>query len=174
MNDSVDWKYLLSEARARIYLLWAGLTAVGFVAAHYSKSANNINLFWIILSIVGLGYMFKVMPMRMKPDKQIFLSWAVPIAFGAVVSIAAFKVRGLAELSQYLGAFWLLVMAVAYFLNGLFDAPSTWYWVAVGLNVAAALAIIVSESLLPVQWLIVAIISAWSMLNLWLFRSESL
>lgn len=174
MNDKVDWKYLLSEARARIYLLWAALTGVGFLAAHYSKSANNINLFWILLSVVGLGYMLKVMPMRMKPAKQIFWAWAVPIAFGAVVSILAFRVRALAELSQYLGAFWLLVMAASYFLNGLFDAPSTWYWVAVGLNVAGALAIIVSESLLPGQWLLAAIISVWSMLNLWLFRSEAL
>lgn len=174
MNDKVDWKYLFSEARARIYLLWAGLTLVGFLAAHYSKSANNINIFWIGLSLAGLGYMYKVMPLRLKPAKQIFGAWLWPIAFGTVVSIVVFKLRALAELSAYLGAFWLLVMAAGYFLNGLYDAPSTWYWVAVGLNVAAALAIIFSESLLPVQWLLAAIISTWSMLNLWLFRSETL
>ncbi len=174
MNNKVDWKLLFGEERARIYLLWAGLSAIGFTAAHYSRSANNINLFWIVLSVIGLGYMYKVMPMGMKPAKRIFWAWAGPIAFGALVSVLAFRLRALADVAAYLGAFWLLIMALAYFLNGLFDAPSAWYWAAVGLNVVAAMLVIVSQPFLQAQWLVAAIISVWSMLNLWVFRSESL
>jgi hypothetical protein len=172
MYEKIDWHYLFSEARARVYLLWVGISLVGFTAVHYSTSADNANIFWIMLSLAGLGYMYKAIPMRLKPGRQIFAAWLWTIVFGAVVSIAAFRVRELAGLSAYLGAFWLLVMAAGYFLNGLFDAPATWYWVAVALNVAAALLIILFEPFMEVQWLVVAIISAWSMLNLWLFRSE--
>ena len=174
MNNAVDWKLLFGEARARIYLLWAGLCVVGFVAAQYSKAANNINLFWAVLSVGGLGYMYKVMPMQMKAAKRIFCAWVLPIVFGAVISVLAFRVRALAEVAAYLGAFWLLVMAVGFFLNGLYDAPSTWYWVAVLMNVVGAVLIIYWEPLLPGQWLVAAIISSWSMLNLWLFRGELL
>ncbi len=174
MDERVDWKYLVSEPRARVYLLWAGLCLVGFVAAHYSTSPNNINGFWVVLSAVGLGYMYKVMPMRMKPAKQIFVSWMVPILFGAVISVLTFRVEALADLIPYLGGFWLLVMAAGYMWNGLVDAPSTWYWIAVGLNAVAAGACIFVDAFLPVQFLVAAIVSGWSMLNLWLFRSEAL
>lgn len=174
MNERVDWKYLLSEARARVYLLWAALSFIGFTAAHLSKSPNNINFFWLFLSIIGLGYMYKVMPMRMKSAKQVFLAWLVPIAFGSTVSILVFRVGALADLIPYLGGFWLLIMAVGYFLNGLVDAPSTWYWIAVGVNAVFGLACIFVEVMLPVQFLVAGIVSVWSMLNLWIFRSEAL
>lgn len=174
MDKLIDWKFLFTETRARIYLLWAALTAVGFTAAHYAQRDITINGFWVVLSLIGLGYMYNVMPMRLAPAKKIFNAWLRPITFGMAVSIAVFYVDAGRSLIPYLGAFWLFVMAVGFLLNGLADPPSEWYWVAVALHSIAGLLIIFRVDLLPVQWLIAAVVSTWSMLNLWLFRSQFL
>jgi hypothetical protein len=174
MNEGIDWKLLFTEARARIYLLWAAITGVGFTATHYALSDKAINGFWIVLSFIGLAYMYKVMPMRLGPAKRIFNAWLWPISFGIAVSIGVFYIDAGRELIPYLGAFWLFVMAVGYVLNGLADPPSEWYWIAAVLSVVAGLAIFFAAGLLSVQWLIAAIVSVWSMLNLWLFRSHLL
>lgn len=171
MNEKIDWNFLFSETRARIYLLWAGLTVIGFSAAHSSRKDLVINSFWVILSIVGLGYMYRVMPMRLQQAKRIWQAWFWPITIGLVVSFAAFYVRPLFAIVPYLGSFWLLVMAVGYALNGRVDPPSLWYWLAAGLNVAAAVLCALSPDFQAVQWLVTAAVSGWSMLNLWLFRS---
>ncbi len=77
-NDKVDWQYLLSDSRARVYLLWAVLLGIGFVATHFYQN-KNINGVWTLLSLIGLGYMYKVMPLRVTQMKQIFRVWIVTI-----------------------------------------------------------------------------------------------
>jgi hypothetical protein len=170
MNHSVDWFYLLHASRARVYLLWAVLGFVGFMATHFWQ-VKQINAVWTLISILGLGYMWRVMPMRIGKMKQIYLSWLVPILFGMIISAAAFQIDRVAVIVPYLGVFWLLVMAVAYLWNGLVDKPMTWYVFAAIINtLAAALCYFVPEFLLY-QYVVAAIITAWSMLYLWLLRT---
>jgi hypothetical protein len=170
--QEIDIQYLLNTTRARIYLLWAVLVTGGFVATHFYQD-QNINIIWTIISVIGLGYMLKTMPMRVGQMRRIFFAWFVPIVLGMVVSGAVFYVDSVeaSKLIAHLGAFWLLVMSTGYFLNGLVDAPSNWYWFAAALNLVAGLACFIIPELLPTQYLIAAIVSAWSMLNLWIFRS---
>lgn len=171
MVNNISLQDLMQNTRARVYLLWAVLTGIGFVATHYYQN-KNINGIWIIISIIGLGYMYKVMPMRDVQMKKIFASWLVPITVGIIVSVLAVRTSLLPELVPYLGAYWLVVMAVGYLWNGLVDKPALWYFVAVGLNLLAAILIYAFDSFQEFQYLIAAIISVWSMLNLWIFRSE--
>lgn len=170
MNEKIDWGFLVSDSRARVYLLWAVLTVVGFTTTHFFQR-REINGLWLLIAIIGLGYMYKVMPLRVKQMKHIYVAWLVPITVGLVVSSLAFRVETLASLTGYLGAYWLVVLAVGYGLNGLVDPPSEWYWFAVGLNALAALLCFYIEPFTVGQYLIAAIVSGWSMLNLWLFRT---
>ncbi|HEU4914534.1 MAG TPA: hypothetical protein VFT16_03985 [Candidatus Saccharimonadales bacterium] len=171
-SQSVDWKYLCNTTRARIYLLWAILVFVGFVATHFYQD-HNINYVWTGLSVVGLGYMARHMPMAVKQMRYILLAWLVPIVAGIVVTGSVFYIHtsAAAQLLGHLGAFWLFVMAAGYILNGLADRPSYWYWAAASMHIVAGLACLTVDELLPGQYLIAAIIGAWSMLNLWIFRS---
>ncbi len=172
MNDKLDINFLLSDTRSRVYLVWAFLATFGFVVTHYYQR-QQINGAWFLISVLGLGYMYKVMPLRVKQMRNIFLSWAVPITVGMVVSGAVFYSNSklASNLILHLGAFWLVVMSVGYFLNGLVDPPSKWYWVAAGLNLAAGIICFMVDDLIVSQYLIAAVISAWSMLNLWIFRA---
>lgn len=171
MSEMIDWRYMTTDTRARVYLLWAYLAPAGFVATHYHQQ-KNINGLWFLIILIGLGYMAKVMKLSIPKLRNIFLAWAVPLTIGLAVSILAFWIDSWLSLTGYLGGFWLLVMAAGYFLNGLVDAPSTWYWLAVLLNLAAGLSIFIFKDLVPAQYLLAAIITAWSMLNLWLFRVD--
>jgi len=164
---------LITETRARVYLVWALLLPIGFVATHlYQRHA--INALWTIIAIVGLGYMYRVMPIKVRQMQHILWAWLAPIGFGLLVSAVVFYVdtANAATLIAHLGAFWLGIMAVGYFLNGLADSsPRGWYWFAGALNLAAAVACWTIEPFIQGQYLIAAIVSAWSMLNLWIFRS---
>ena len=171
MNDTLSLRDLFQSTRANVYFLWAVLTGVGFVATHYYQQAN-INIVWTVLSVIGLGYMFKVMPLGVSQMKKIFAAWLIPIVLGMIVSVAVVRTGVYPELVGYLGVFWLVVMAIGYGWNGLVDQPAAWYYVAVVLNLAAAALIYSFDSLLQVQYLVAAIVSIWSMLNLWIFRSE--
>ncbi len=169
-NNTLDIKFLLNDTRARVYLLWAFLASTGFVVTHYYQK-HEINVLWFGISVIGLGYMFKVMPLKVKSMRAIFLAWLIPITIGMSVSAAVFYIDAWAQLIAYLGAFWLFVMATGYVLNGLVDAPSTWYLVAALLNVVAGFACFYIDSFTTAQYLVAAIISGWSMLNLWIFRT---
>lgn len=142
------------------------------MATHYNQR-QSINGLWFIISIIGLGYMYKVMPMRIRQMRNIFAAWAVPIGVGMLVSGLVFKSFSVlaASLIVHLGAFWLVVMAVGYFLNGLVDRPAGWYWFAAGINLLAGMLCFTVDAFTAGQYLIAAIVSAWSMLNLWLFRT---
>jgi hypothetical protein len=170
--QSIDWKYLFNTTRARVYLLWAAIVLVGFSATHFYQQ-RPINAVWTVLSAIGLGYMVKVMPMTVKQMRLILLAWLVPIGLGIIVSGGVFYIHTswAANLLGHLGAFWLLVMAAGYVLNGLVDRPSHWYWAAAAMNAAAGIACFTIDALAPGQYLIAAVIGAWSMLNLWVFRS---
>src|SRR5687767_11074910 len=160
--QEIEWRYLLNTTRARIYLLWAVLVTGGFTATHFYQN-HNINYVWTVIAVIGLAYMYKTMPLRVVQMRRIFMAWLAPIAFGIVVSGVVFYVDAplASNLIGHLGAFWLLVMGAGYFLNGLVDAPSGWYWFAAVLNVAAGVACFSIADLVPVQYLIAAIVSGW-------------
>lgn len=171
MNDKLSLQELFVNTRSRVYFLWAVLVAVGFVTTHYYQNPN-INGVWFVLSAIGLGYMVRVMPLRVTQMKYIFASWLVPIAIGILISALAVRTRIAPELTGYLGPFWLVIMAAAYYWNGLVDAPGLWYYIIAAANLLSAAAIYASDSLLPVQYLLTAVISTWSMLMLWVFRND--
>lgn len=170
--EAIDLRYLTNTTRARIYLLWAFLAPAGFIATHFYQN-RNINAVWTAIAIIGLSYMFKTMPMQVGQMRRIFLAWLAPITVGMITSSVVFYIDGAtaANFIAHLGAFWLLVMGAGYLLNGLVDPPSHWYWFAAVLNAAAGVACFAIDELLPSQYVIAAIVSAWSMLNLWIFRS---
>jgi hypothetical protein len=172
MDDKVDLDFLLIDSRARVYLLWAVITSVGFVATHLFQN-KLINGVWATLSVIGLGFMFRVMPLQVKQMKRIFTAWLVPITAGMVVSGLVFYQNSAAagNLIAHLGAFWMIIMAIGYLWNGLVDPPRTWYWFATILNTVFGILCFTVDSLQPAQYLIAAIVSAWSMLYLWLFRT---
>lgn len=174
MNDKVDWQYLFLETRARVYLLWAALTTIGFVATHFYQN-KLINVYWLLLSVVGLYYMYRVMPLKVKQMRHIFLGWFVSISIGMAVSGIIFylDLAPAGFLIGHLGGFWLLVMAQAYAVNGYVDQPGNWYYVAAVLNLVFGILCLTVDAFLPGQYLIAAVVSAWSMLYLWLFRSYS-
>jgi hypothetical protein len=164
---------LLSSTRNKVYLLWAMLVPVGFVATHFYQR-HAINALWTVISVVGLGYMWRVMPLRIKQMRNIFAAWLLPIGLGLIVSGAVFYVHtaNAANFIGHLGAFWLGVIAAGFLLNGLADRPGTWYFINALLCLAASVACFTVNSLLPAQYLIAAVISAWAMLNLVIFRGE--
>lgn len=169
---AMDIRYYFEESRARVYLLWALLTGVGYVTTHFYQN-KNINGVWFTLSVIGLFYMFKVMPLRVSQMKHIYLSWLVPIVFGIAVSGIAVRTSIFPELVGYLGVFWLLLQSVAFISNGLVDRPARWYFIVAGVNAAAACACYAFESWTEVQYLVAAIVTVWSMLMLWAFRTDA-
>lgn len=163
--------YLFSDTRARVYLLWGVLSGVGFTLTHFYQM-KTINGLWFIFCVLGLGYMYRVMPMRVRQMKLILISWLVPLLFGMSISGLSFYLDALGGLVAYLGVFWLVVMAAGYLWNGLVDNdPAFWYYVAFVLNIAGAILCYALPGLLQAQYIVAAIISVWSMANLWLLRS---
>lgn len=171
MDDKVYFRDLWLDPRARVYLLWAAITTVGYITTHYYQN-KNINFVWFALAVIGFGFMYKVMPLRVVQMKRIFTAWLIPISFGIIVSIIAVRLEIIPEIVPYLGVFWLSLQALAFVWNGLVDRPAKWYFAAAALNVAAAALCYFVDSFLDIQYLIAAIVTAWSMINLWIFRTE--
>jgi hypothetical protein len=171
MSTSLTVASLWDSTRAKVFLLWAAIVGVGFVATHYYQHPN-INGVWFVLSAIGFYYMYRVMPMNVRQMKHIYASWLIPITIGIGISAVAVRTNMLPGLVGYLGVFWLLIMAGAYVWNGLVDRPLFWYLIAALINIGAAALCYYIEGMLQYQYLIAAVASVWSMLNLWLFRSE--
>lgn len=170
----MDVKFLITAPRPRVYLLWGIMVPLGFVATHFYQK-HEINVLWTIIAFIGLGYMYKVLYLRVTQMRQIFLAWLVPIVLGLAVAGAVFYVDtySAAWLMGHLGAFWLAVMAVGHLLNGWVDPPRFWYWCNAVINAGAATLCFAVIEFAAVQYLIAAVVSGWSMLNLWLFRSDA-
>lgn len=172
MSTKFDLRDILDETRARVYLLWACLTATGFTATHYYQN-KNINALWFLLAVAGLFYMYRVMPLRVTQMKDIYLSWLVPITLGIIITAITVHTDFLLDLFPYLGPFWLAIMALGYFWNGVFDPPRVWYFLAAAVNIAAAAVCYFSDPFTAVQYLVAGIVSAWSLLMLTIFRSDA-
>ena len=87
----MDFKYLLTATRPRVYLLWMILLPIGWVATHFYQK-HEINALWTLIAIIGLGYMYKVLYRKIAQMRRIFLAWLVPIFLGMCVSGAVFYI----------------------------------------------------------------------------------
>jgi hypothetical protein len=169
--NRLDLKFLIQDSRAQVYLIWAAIVAVGYTSTHYYQNPN-INFVWTALSAGGLYFMYKVMPLRVKQMRNIFLAWFVPILAGIFFSVISARGYALVELVGYLGVFWLVVSMVAFIWNGLVDRPATWYFIGAAMCAVAAAACYSNDILLVNQYLIAGIVSTWAMLNLFIFRTD--
>lgn len=168
----MDFKLLFHESRAQVYLLWAVLIGIGYTTTHYYQNPN-INPVWFALSVIGFVFMYRVMPLKVHQMRNIYLAWLIPIAVGFIFSALAARTDLMPELLGYLGAFWLLIQAFGFFWNGIVDPPSEWYFIAAGVNAVAATLCYLITDFTIYQYLIAAIVTVWSMLSLWLFRSDA-
>ncbi len=171
MNIKLVVKYLFTDSRALVYLSWAILTGIGFTATHF-RQEKSINILWVIISVLGLGFMVWKMPLRDRQMRKIFLVWFITIVFGMIVSGLAFYIPALQKRTQDLGIFWLVIMAYGYLANAYVDnPPRTWYYVAFVVNILAAVACLTISSFQDLQYIVAAVVSVYSMLSLWLLRS---
>lgn len=122
----------------RVYLVWAILLGMGFAATQFHQEAN-INWLWLVISLVGLGYMVRqtrLPEFRTAGLAHLYfvgLVWTLVIAQGMILSVLPFVGRTpLAALGQYLGVFWLWQMGLGHWLNGLVDPPRLPYWMTGG------------------------------------------
>jgi hypothetical protein len=159
-------------SRSRVYLLWAILLIVGYIATHFYQ-VRQVNGLWFLFSIIGMGYMWHVMPMKVRQMRRIFLSWLVPIALGMTLSGMIFIVRHPAAYwaIAHLGVIWLIIMAWGYVWNGYVDKPMAWYLFAAGIHVAAAVVCLLYTPALQLQYILSAVVGGWAMLYLWIFRT---
>lgn len=169
--DKLDLKFLLLDIRARVYLLWAAIVAIGYVSTHYYQN-KNINFVWFFLSLAGFYYMYRAMPLGVEQMKKIYAAWLIPISFGLIVSIVSARGWLLTDLVGYLGSFWLLVTAAGFIWNGLVDRPMTWYLAAAVLCVIGAAVVYFNTTFLIAQYLVAGTITTWAMLNLVIFRTD--
>ena len=157
------------NAGRRVFMLWAVIVLAGFIGTHKDQAdPDKINLYWAVLSIVGLAYMKKQMPFTDGVLKRIFMTWFWIILFGMIVSVVAFKTAALAMLSGYLGVFWLVLMAAGHAITGKID-KKTVYVTTTGMQLLAAVCILMIPALLPLQYMVAGLVGALAMVWLVLF-----
>lgn len=164
------WLFWFTDKRATVYLIWLIIVPPGFVHLYFEQPFW-INWPWLATCAVGLGYMAYVMRPFDGKLKPIFLAWLFPLLVGMIVSFLAASVPQFYPVLTQLALVWAVVQAAGYALNGIVDPPSNWYWLAAGLHVLAAVFMLAFPAQISLQWLLLAVISVWSLLNLWLFRS---
>jgi len=155
----------------RVYLVWAIVIFIGFVATQFHQ-LPEINNVWLCLSALGLGYMglsLKQLHFRDRALVRIGLLWFFTIAFGMVLSMLAFVLEPLATLSVSLGAFWLGLMGLAHLFNSTIDRSAV-YWLTGGAQMLTGLLCFVIEPLQSMQYFLAGIIGSIAMLVLIRFR----
>jgi phosphate/sulfate permease len=77
-----------------------------FLLTHYYQY-QAINIAWLVLSGISLGYMAKTMPLGVRQMRRIFLAWFVPITVGMFISVAVFYLHNTwtAQMLAHLGTF---------------------------------------------------------------------
>jgi hypothetical protein len=151
----------------RVYLLWAIIIFVGFIATHFHQ-LPEINYLWLLLSAIGLGYMgLLLQKIHFRDLRLVYIGilWLLTIAFGLMISIITFIYQPLAELTAYLGIFWLFLMAIAHVLNGIIDRNRT-YLLTGGMQAIAGAACLVFSPLQAMQYLAAGLVGSLAMVGL--------
>ncbi len=151
----------------RVYGVWAVLLLLGFGATHVFQ-VPAINLLWLVLSLVGLGYMVRQTSLpefRSAGLAHLYYVgyvWVLVIALGMVISVATFWGHTpLNALAQYLGVFWLIQMGIGHWLNGMVDPPRQPFWITGGIQVLAGILCWVLG--LDYQYLVAGVVGAGAM-----------
>ncbi len=157
------------NAGRRVFMLWAVIVFAGFIGTHKDQAdPDKINLYWAILSLVGLAYMKKQMSFAYADLKKIYMTWFWVILVGMIVSVASFKTPALAQLSGYLGVFWLVIMALGHAITGKIDKKKV-YITTTGMQLLAAALVFMIPALAPLQYLVAGAVGALAMVWLVLF-----
>ena len=155
----------------RVYLVWAIIVFIGFVATHFYQRPE-INYLWLFLSLIGLGYMgffLKKISFRDVQLLYIGLVWLLTIAFGLAVSMITFVYEPLGEMSAYLGIFWLFLMGLAHGFNGIVDR-SYLYLITSSIQILAGAVFLIFEPIQTMQYLAAGIVGSAAMVGLILYR----
>jgi len=152
-------------------LVWAIIVFIGFIATHFYQ-LPGINYLWLVLSLIGLGVMgFLLKQMHFQELKLLYIGllWLLTVAFGLTISAIAFVYEPLAEMSAYLGIFWLFLMGLAHILNKIVD-PSRAYLISGGLQILTGTICFIFEPLQTMQYIAAGVVGALAMVWLILFR----
>ena len=108
-----------------MFFTWGIVELVGWLSTHYWQTPG-INWVWVGLSVVGLIPMFMYMSFKAPKMRNILLLWIGVLVVGMVASFGAFGWPGFGWLSPInLGAFWLVLMGIAFLINAIWWTPST-------------------------------------------------
>src|SRR5882724_7501094 len=134
----------------RLMLVWAAIVLFGFIGTylHPAFMPTGTNVIWALLAVIGLVYSKKQMSFSDRGLRNIFLAWFVIIALGIALSEAVFYIPSLVSLAAYLGAVWLVLMAVGHAITGLLDKRKL-YLLTVILQFAAAAFIVMFAAAMP-------------------------
>ncbi len=158
----------------RVFLVWAVIVLGGFTLTYWNLAAgpDNINFWWVVVALIGLVYTKKQMPFSDAGLRNIFLTWSLIIAIGIIYSYQVFNSPALLPYSQYLGAYWLVLMALGHAVTGLIDKKKL-YVLTVALQIAAAILIVLLMPSMPalfaLQYLIAGLVGAVAMILLILY-----
>ena len=148
-----------------VFLVWAIAELVGWLTTHFIFMDMRANWVWLIVSVVAFVPMVKYMPWKQVKLRRILLLWLVTVIVGMAVSILSFWVGFLGGIVGYLGVFWLLLMAAAFFVNALWWTPRLFILGGIIQLVGGVLPLIFID-LLYYQYLIAAVAGTAGMLVL--------
>lgn len=149
-----------------VFFVWGVVELVGWLATHYWPDPR-VNWVWLILTIIGLIPMVMYMPLRVQKLRNILVLWFLVVSFGMIASFGAFSWPWLFWLPSYLGAFWLLLMGVAFLINAVWWTPRL--FIAGGAaQIAGGIAIYLLPPLVAYQYVVAAIFGSGAMFLLML------
>lgn len=149
-----------------VFLAWAIAELVGWLTTQYIFRDPRANWVWLILSVLAFVPMVMYMPWKQPKMRAILLLWLITVAAGMIVSFLAFSVSLIAPLTGYLGAFWLLLMGVAFLLNAIWWSPRQCIAGGVLQIVAGALILLLPDVFRRQQFLVAAFAGTAAMLLL--------
>lgn len=149
----------------QVFLAWAVAELIGWLTTHFFFQSPTANWVWLILSVLAFIPMFLYMKMKVAKLRNIMILWLVAVAVGMVVSFLSFSVSFLTPVAPRLGAFWLVLMGVAFLLNALWWTPRL-FIIGGALQLVAGVVILLVPSLLSIQYLIAAVVGTAGMLVL--------
>lgn len=144
-----------------VFFTWGLVELIGWLATHYWPDPR-VNWVWLVLTIIGLIPMFLYMPLKAKKMRNILLLWVVTVTVGMVASFGAFAWQWLRPLPAYLGAFWLVLMGVAFLINARWWTPRLFTIGGIA-QVAAGVLIYLVPSLMGPQYLVAAVVGSGAM-----------
>lgn len=164
----------------QVYLVWAAIIFLGFTGTHLYQ-VPEINWLWLILSVIGLGFMILQLfyqfqhPQFQDPGMAhlsfIGMVWTLTIALGMTASVLPFLgVDLLTNLPRYLGVYWLFQMGMGHILNGMVNPPGRIYWLTGTLHYGVGIICLFWGGALSIQYLIAGGVGAFTLLILFLFR----